>query len=134
MNSNFLYIIFVSVALFLTSCQNTGDTTIVTTPVNLQANLSECFWSPFSQGANFILSIDFSNNNVVVYNSDKEMVDKGNWAFIEGKFVLSNLGYVLANYNGVWEIIINKETFFELQKEGVKINFEQDCSSNKKSY
>lgn len=130
MNRNIIYTLFVSVALFLTSCQETGDTSVVTTPTNLNANLSECLWAPFSQGANFVLSIDFSNNNVIVYNSNNETVDEGSWAFTDGRFVLSNLTGVLVNYNGAWEIIEDRNVFFELQKDGVKINFEQDCNSN----
>ncbi len=126
--SNFVVIFCLSFVLSFIACQDNLDSDQTTGAENLKANLSECIWAPFSQGANFTLSIDFKNNDVIVYNSQEEVVDEGSWSFVDGKFILSNLSGVLANYNGTWEIIEDRDVFFELQKDGVKINFEQDCA------
>ncbi len=126
--SSYLLVLLFSVTLCFMSCQDNLDSSQTIGAQTLRANLSECIWAPFSQGANFILTIDFSNNDVIVYDSEREIVDEGSWSFVNGKFILSNLSGVMANYNGTWEIIEDREVFFELQKDGVKINFEQECS------
>jgi len=96
----------------------------------IESFFSECRWFPFSAGDNSIsgLSIDFSNNNILVYNTEGAAVDEGNWSIKNGIISLNALSAVMANYIGDWQVIECREGFVELQKGEVKIGLEKACN------
>ncbi|WP_143569736.1 hypothetical protein [Tenacibaculum agarivorans] len=102
----------------------------------LKANLlaDSCRWFPHrlkpENDANLEgLTIDFSGNNIHVYDSEENVVDEGSWEYVDGKVIFSNLSQALEGYNGKWYIVEDREGYLKLGKEDILIDFEAECEA-----
>ncbi len=128
---NLFGIFFVAVfCLGLHSCEQDNEEENIPEAATLTANLSECLWAPFNSEDEtlFGLNIDFSNGNIEVTGPDGNVMDEGTWQIENSEVIFENLTGVLAEYNGNWMVLEDREVFLELGNGQTVINFEQSCN------
>ncbi len=93
-------------------------------------NLSECRWivANAEQG-NFlsVLTLDFSNMNIHVYNPNETVVDEGNWEVDNGVLFFNDLSMELANYIGEWVVTDCSSERFEIKRGDEVLVLERVC-------
>ena len=127
--TNFTKVILASVTLVFTSCEKEGPEDEQLESNSLTANLSECMWASSNiEDENATgLFIDFSDQNIHVYDQQENIVDEGNWRIENEKIVFDGLSQRLGDYNGSWTVIEDREGYLKLQIENTIIDFEQSC-------
>ncbi|WP_424000171.1 hypothetical protein [Maribacter sp. IgM3_T14_3] len=92
--------------------------------------LSTCKWNTTDVSDETVqnLTIDFSNQNIHVYNDNGVVVDEGYWEVANGLVTFNNLSATLANYIGEWEVAECGAEALLLQKGNSFIGLEQDCT------
>ncbi|MDB2606695.1 hypothetical protein N9Y48_02825 [Zobellia sp.] len=81
--------------------------------------LEVCTWKISDEKGAFFedLNIEFSENRMLVYNANGEVVDEGGYSVIENTLTFSELDRVLANYIGNWQVLECGEENMRIQRE-----------------
>ena len=80
--------------------------------------IQSCRWTITNLDGTFFdaLDIDFSNENIHVYNANEEVVEEGNWEISGAVLKFNDLSMALANYVGEWTVIACADNLFKIQR------------------
>ena len=97
----------------------------------IEVSLSGCTWDIKNMDGTFFenLTIDFSNNNIHVYQDDDDttVVDEGNWEISGTTISFNALSMTLANYIGDWTVISCEPERLKLQRGAEFIILTKEC-------
>ncbi|MBO0590378.1 hypothetical protein I2486_03070 [Cellulophaga sp. E16_2] len=96
-----------------------------------EALLGQCKFKITNLDGSFFeeLYVDFSGNNIHVYNANTTVVDEGNWSLQNGTLQMNNLSATLANYEGEWKVIDCGDGLFKLKKGEETIVLTKSCEA-----
>ena len=94
-----------------------------------EALLGDCRFKITNLDGTFFeeLYIDFSRNNVHVYNANNVVVDEGNWSLQSGVLQINSLSATLGNYIGDWKVISCENDSFKLKRGEETIVLAKSC-------
>lgn len=97
---------------------NCDGTTACTDKDIKEGLLGQCKWKITNVDGTFSeeLLIDFSSNNIHVYNASNIVVDEGNWSLQNKALQFNSLSMTLANYIGEWKVIECSTETFKLER------------------
>lgn len=80
--------------------------------------IQSCRWTVSNLDGTFFeaLDIDFSNENIHVYNASEVVVEEGNWEVSGSVLKFNNLTMALANYGGEWTVIQCADNLFKINR------------------
>ncbi|WBU88364.1 hypothetical protein [Cellulophaga omnivescoria] len=95
-----------------------------------EALLGECKFKITNVDGTFSeeLLIDFSSNNIHVYDANNTVVEEGNWSLQSGTLSFNDFTMILENYGGDWKVIECSEEAFTLEKGEEIIVLTKVCS------
>lgn len=100
--------------------------------VFIEENLqSECRWSITDGKGDFLedITIDFSQYNMLAYNTSDTLVDEGSWDISDTAITFNGLATTLSNYVGDWQVIACSEARFRLQRGDEVLVFIKICDA-----